>query len=69
MREQDAIARLVELKAEIYRRFAVKDLAVFGSTARGEARAGSDIDVLVTLGCTFTNRPLIYLEPCGLAAS
>jgi hypothetical protein len=31
------------------RRFGVSHAAVFGSVARGEARAGSDIDVLVEL--------------------
>jgi hypothetical protein len=29
------------------RRFAVSRLAVFGSAARGEMRAGSDVDILV----------------------
>lgn len=29
------------------RRFAVRSLAVFGSVARGEARDGSDVDILV----------------------
>lgn len=32
---------------EICRRYRVKELAVFGSAARGELRAGSDIDLLV----------------------
>jgi hypothetical protein len=32
---------------EICRRYQVKELAVFGSAARGELRAGSDIDLLV----------------------
>ncbi len=33
--------------AEICRRYQVKELAVFGSAARGELRADSDIDLLV----------------------
>jgi len=33
--------------ADICRRYQVKELAVFGSAARGEARTGSDIDLLV----------------------
>jgi predicted nucleotidyltransferase len=33
--------------AEIQRRFGVERLALFGSTARGEAHAASDIDLLV----------------------
>jgi predicted nucleotidyltransferase len=32
---------------EICRRYQVKELAVFGSAARGEMRADSDIDLLV----------------------
>ena len=31
----------------MHRRFGVVDLALFGSTLRGEARADSDVDVLV----------------------
>jgi predicted nucleotidyltransferase len=35
--------------AEVIRlRFGVRQLAVFGSVARGEARSDSDVDVLVT---------------------
>lgn len=33
--------------AEICRRYQVKELSVFGSAARGEARPDSDIDLLV----------------------
>ncbi|MCX6617343.1 MAG: nucleotidyltransferase family protein [Acidobacteria bacterium] len=33
--------------AEICRRYQVKELAVFGSAARGEMRSDSDIDLLV----------------------
>jgi predicted nucleotidyltransferase len=33
--------------AEICRRYGVRELAVFGSVARGEMRPGSDIDLLV----------------------
>jgi predicted nucleotidyltransferase len=33
--------------AEVCRRYQVKELAVFGSAARGDARPGSDIDLLV----------------------
>ena len=33
--------------AEICRRYGVRELSVFGSAARGEARMNSDIDLLV----------------------
>ena len=32
---------------EIFRRFAVKNLALFGSVARGDYRPDSDVDILV----------------------
>lgn len=33
--------------AELCRRFAIRELAIFGSVARGEERKGSDVDVYV----------------------
>ena len=33
--------------ADLCRRYSVKELAVFGSVARGEARPDSDVDLLV----------------------
>jgi predicted nucleotidyltransferase len=33
--------------AQICRRYSVRELSVFGSTARGDARPGSDIDLMV----------------------
>ncbi len=38
---------LTEHKTEFVRRFRVKSLAVFGSYARGDQRADSDLDLLV----------------------
>lgn len=38
---------LGEQFAEIQKQFGVRRLALFGSTARGEDQAGSDIDILV----------------------
>jgi uncharacterized protein len=42
-----AFARLDELLPAARARFAVRDLAIFGSVARGEATGASDLDVLV----------------------
>ncbi len=42
-----AFQRLSELLPTARARFGVRDLAVFGSVARGEARHTSDVDVLV----------------------
>ena len=42
-------ARLRDLKPELERRFGVRRIGVFGSVARGEEDAGSDVDVLVEL--------------------
>jgi uncharacterized protein len=38
---------LAQHKAHLARRYGVTRLALFGSTVRGEAREGSDIDILV----------------------
>ena len=43
------LSLLKQNKAELARRFAVRELSLFGSTARGTARADSDVDVLVSL--------------------
>ena len=45
----EVLAILREHKAALAERFGVVDLALFGSTVRGEARPDSDIDVLVRL--------------------
>jgi len=47
MRLDEAMTILKAAMPDLRERYAVKDLAVFGSVARGEARPGSDIDVLV----------------------
>ena len=41
------MGRLLELLPELRVRFGVRDLSVFGSVARDEATAASDIDLLV----------------------
>lgn len=47
MRKDEALRILAEHKPELVRRFGITDLALFGSTARDEARDDSDIDVMV----------------------
>ena len=47
MRKDEVLKLLTQHKPELVRRFGITDLALFGSTARDEARADSDIDVLV----------------------
>lgn len=42
-----ALQKLTQSKPELHRRFGVVDLALFGSTLRGEAHTESDVDVLV----------------------
>jgi predicted nucleotidyltransferase len=49
---KDVLQVLSQHKPEIQQRFAVADLAIFGSVARDESQAGSDLDVLAT----FQNR-------------
>jgi predicted nucleotidyltransferase len=43
------LAELRRLKPELSRRYGVNRIALFGSFAQGEARPGSDIDVVVEL--------------------
>jgi len=50
MRKEQAISTLQRHRAAL-REFHVDSLAVFGSVARDQAGAGSDIDVLVTFDC------------------
>jgi predicted nucleotidyltransferase len=54
MTKDEALGRVAAHTAELAR-FKVKSLAIFGSVARGEASADSDVDLLVE-----------FLEPVGL---
>ncbi|EIJ34486.1 nucleotidyltransferase family protein [Thiothrix nivea] len=47
MKKQQALKLLTEQFSEVHKRFGVQRLALFGSTARDEAQADSDVDVLV----------------------
>ncbi len=47
MNKQQAIQTLTNSKAELAKRYGVSRLALFGSTARDDATASSDVDVLV----------------------
>jgi len=47
MNRTDAIQLLTEHKPYLCRHFGVTSLALFGSTVRGTASEGSDVDILV----------------------
>ncbi len=48
MQTLDTIQKTLEpRKAELFERFRIKNLAIFGSYARNEQRSDSDIDMLV----------------------
>ncbi len=49
MRTGDDILRLLSEKSSAIRRFGVKQIGIFGSFARGEQKANSDVDVLVEM--------------------
>jgi predicted nucleotidyltransferase len=48
MNRQTALDLLTAHKAHLQHQFGVRSLALFGSTARGTAGEGSDVDVLVS---------------------
>ena len=47
---------LIHLKPELIKRFGVTRLALFGSTVRNEARADSDIDIVVAFDGPATSK-------------
>ena len=66
MDRQHALELLAQSKGDLQDRFGVIRLALFGSTARGEANASSDIDILVAFDGPATSSryfgTLFYLE-------
>lgn len=55
MKRSVALAILNKLKPELMQQFGVKQLALFGSTARDEATENSDIDILVSFDGVVTS--------------
>ena len=49
MRRDEALKRLSERKDELHEKFGVTSIAIFGSTARDEARPDSDVDTLIEI--------------------
>jgi len=56
MNRQHTVDLLTHSKPELQARFGVTRLALFGSTARGEAGADSDVDVLVAFDGPATSK-------------
>lgn len=54
MRRDEVLRILAEASPEIADRFGVKELRLFGSTARDEAREDSDVDILVNFAAPAT---------------
>ena len=66
MDRKHALKLLARSKQDLHERFGVTRLALFGSTARGEAGVDSDVDILVTFDGPATSAryfgALFYLE-------
>ncbi|TSC55925.1 MAG: DNA polymerase beta domain-containing protein [Parcubacteria group bacterium Greene0416_79] len=45
-----SIADIQQKLSPVFRAFDIKRASVFGSVARGDERAGSDVDILIVLG-------------------
>ena len=56
MNRSHALQLLSEHKRHLARRFGVTDLALFGSTIRGDDRADSDVDILVSFDGPATSK-------------
>ena len=62
MKRADALNLLQQSKPELIERFGIKQLALFGSTARDRATAHSDIDVLVEFAGVATSARYFGLQ-------
>ncbi len=62
MDKEQALAFLRDHKAILKQRFGVADIALFGSTARGEATAHSDMDILVRFDGPATSKRYFGLQ-------
>jgi uncharacterized protein len=66
MNRQTALDLLAAHKSHLESQFGVRSLALFGSTARGTAGKGSDVDVLVSFNGPASSRQYLgaqfYLE-------
>ena len=48
MKRSEVLRILKDHKAELFQRFGLRSLALFGSTSRDTARQGGDVDIIVT---------------------
>jgi len=66
MDRQTALPLLATHKPQLARQFGVSSLALFGSTARGQAHDGSDVDILISFTTAATSKQYFgarfYLE-------
>lgn len=56
MNRQQVLDTLRTLKPDLIERFGVTRLALFGSTARGEAKENSDIDIVIAFDGPATSK-------------
>ena len=61
MTNQEIIKTLKELKEELFKKYNIKSMGIFGSYARGDEKPDSDVDVLVE----YNNIPTLF-ELCNL---
>lgn len=62
MERQQVLDILARLKPDLVRRFGVTRLALFGSTARNEARTDSDVDIVVAFNAPATAKQYFAVQ-------